>query len=176
MALPLALFALSAGSAIAGGIFQAKAGSAERRLANKQAALIDEQAELATLAGQVQTRQIRYAGRRAVGEQVASAGAGGVAVSGSVLDRVADIHTQVDLDLLTTAFNASTQARHLKIQAGITRERGKMVETAGQIGGALSALGGVTQAGAYYYGSSQAAGQYDALSQALNIWAQSKPR
>lgn len=108
-------------------------GEMERALFGRQADFIEEQAEDAVARGRESELRQRMTMRQLTGAQRSSFAAGGVDVDvGSARSVAENDRALGEYDALMIRENAAREARSLRTQAGLTRERGDLAYTAGR--------------------------------------------
>ena len=124
-----------------GGILQQRSLKAESKALREAAATAEEQAELA--------RDLeRRRGRELEGQQVAAFAAGGVRVdTGTPLDILAENLFNTEVNAARAAFGFEQQAESFAERAADAKHAAKTAVLMGILGGASSALGGVSGIG-----------------------------
>ena len=97
MSLTAALTAASVGLQIFGQIQQ---GQQQQQISNFNAAVSRQKAELTRLSGDVRINQLRDRKRRLKSAQVAAFAAGGVRITGTPLQTIADSDSQAEIDIM----------------------------------------------------------------------------
>lgn len=156
-----ALIGLTAASAIYNGYAQNEAGQAQKKLANKNADLLDASAADAVDRGNQDAMQITRRAKRLKGEQRASFAGQGVDVNTGTAAALQDETLAMgELDAEQTRKNAFREAWGIKGQASNQRLSGRYAQRAGQNQAFGTLLGGAgNTAQAYYqYNPPKAAG------------------
>lgn len=136
-----------AGMAAAGGVLGAvgnlQQADAQKKAANYNAGIMDDNAAFSLAAGEDQAQQALKAGREARSSIRANAGASGVQVdTGSPLLVQREAIVSSTLDAARAKYAAEVQATGYKKQAALYRFSGKQAQIAGYFGAASSLLGG----------------------------------
>jgi len=141
----LILTAVSATVSAASSVMQ---GNQQAGALDAQAKAQDEAAITAEREGAANESAQRIQNRRLLGEQIASAGANGLTLSGSVKDFTLDSAVDQEMQALNLRYQAATQARGLRVGAAQDRAAAKSAKLNGYLGGAAALIGG----GADVYG------------------------
>lgn len=131
--------ALSAASSIYGGV---SANNAARR----QAARLEQDADVARQIGAQQAELALEDGRRAEGAAVAEAGGTGFGVDGTIFDGLASIRRASALDAANSRYEAQRRETQLRAEALEQRKAGTRSLITGIASGTGSLLGGVARA------------------------------
>jgi hypothetical protein len=126
----------------------------QRRISNKNAALLDAQAADTTALGEEEVLANKRRVRRAVGEQRAAYASQGVDVgTGTAIDMQNETKALGAIDEATIRRNAFRQAWGISQQAQIQRVTGQYARNAGRNQAIGTMLGGVGTASMYWNGS-----------------------
>jgi len=131
--------AASAYAAYSSGQAQKKAREYSAKVAEQQGAVAQESAE-------AEAEDRRRRARYLLGEQLATAGASGVALEGSPLLAMVDSAVQEDLEARRIQYRGYLAAVGYGSQAGLARYEGQQAARAGYIGAGTSLLRGGTSA------------------------------
>lgn len=143
----------SIASSVLGGGLTLMQGNEQRAILDQNAAMTRRSADVARAAGKEDARQIRYAAYKTAGQQRGAYGKAGLALSGSLLDVMADTAAQYEMDEKKALYNAELQAQGLLYEANMMESQGKMVQRNARIGAVASVLAGTVQGVAsYQYG------------------------
>lgn len=139
---------LAGGNAALGALSNITQGSAESKMSNLNAGLLDQQARNVALQTGSQVGQIRRQGAQIAGEQAAGFADNGTGTGGSnaLIQRSSAIDTE--LDAANADFNGRQQIAILNNQAGALRLQAK-----NQKPGLLSIAGGAANTIGSYYGT-----------------------
>lgn len=140
------LFAGGTALSVVGDIYSA---NTARKAANFNAGIADQNATIARQAAELDATQIDRERRLALGTMVASQGASGGVMTGSVLDIISDTSAQYALQKSNTLYQGELKARGYKLSAKQYRRQGRQA----QISGYLSAAGDLLGGGANTYTS-----------------------
>lgn len=144
--------ALVAGSAVYGAYATNKAAKDSQRLSNRNAALLDEQADDAIRRGELEVRALRRRTRAMVGRQrVQAAGQGLDVNSGVARDLQDDARAQGAMDEALARQNAFDEAWGLRGQSSNQRLAGRYARRAGRNQAIGTILGGIGDSARTYY-------------------------
>lgn len=116
-----------------------KAGKDTNKARRMQAGIDEENARLSIQRGESDVIQLRKNIYRAAGAQTAANAASGLA-SSSIMDILAETHTNGELDVQNRRYNAQMESKGLLMQADLERFYGKSAEQAGKINAASDLL------------------------------------
>ena len=142
---------LIAGTAAYGAYAQNKAGKEQQNLANRNASMIDAQAEDAITRGNEEAGALRMRTKKLVGAQKAALAGQGVSVGSEVAGDLRDDALGMSMqDEQQIRKNAFRDAWGLKTQASNQRLGGRYARRAGQSQAIGTVLGGIGDASMYY--------------------------
>lgn len=125
---------------IVGGVQAYQTGKYNKKLAYRNA-------QQRQVAGVAERERIRLAARLADGQLINSQGASGFSVGeGSALDALRASATNREMDLLTSRFNATSDATASRLQGNQAKQQGKAAMIGGIISGAATIAQQVAQA------------------------------
>jgi hypothetical protein len=125
----------------AGGLMSAGQSYAQGK---QQGAVLDENARLTEMQGNLDATEARHASRAQEGEIAAAlAGMGTMGGTGSGEDILYQTALEREYELMNIHFNAGQQARGLRDQASQARSAGKAAALNGVLGAAANAIAGV---------------------------------
>jgi len=144
--LPLIIMAASTAMSMAAQQQQASA-QADQLNFNSRQSLLD--AQIAMQNADIQARALRKYGRQVVGQQRTKRAISGIRLEGTPLEVMADTIENIELDAIAMrrqgSFNAGQNQIMAKYQSGMASQ----TKTAGTIGMAGTALGGMSNAGMF---------------------------
>jgi hypothetical protein len=148
-ALPMVLMAAGGAMGAIGSISQ---GYQQKKIADANAQLAEQDAVNKREAGKADTMRISEERRQLVGTQTAMLGASGLDPSqGSPLEIMLDTQRKSDRDMMYRGYQADVGATNSMNQAEIYRTQGKNAVTSGWLGAGASLLG---SAGSFFSSSS----------------------
>jgi glucan-binding YG repeat protein len=163
MALAAASAATSAVGSMQQGRQQKKAAQAQAQVAANNAAIAEQNAKDAIVAGQQQEQQNRMEHNQRIGAMRAGAGASGIDVgAGSALDAVGDAAMMKEYDTLSIRDQAARQANNSYQQAADFTTQGNMATVAGKNAQSNGMWGA---AGSLMSGAGQVAGSWYKMKQ-----------
>lgn len=132
-------------------------GEAAQDIENYNAAVMEQEAELAEKKGLFEMRKTAKEGKRLVGSQIAMLGASGAGLgTGAPLRLIEEQMAEIELEKLMTGYEAMTEAQRARGQAAsyrmrgeLARERGKSAKKASYFGAGSSLLQGFGLASMY---------------------------
>lgn len=120
------------GLALAGGVLDAgsqfSAGGEARNIAESEANMFDNQANLTKISAKQSEKSKRKSLKRLMSTQHAGYAAAGVALTGSALDVLMETAEEAELDIAIDNFNATNEQIALRNQAEATRKSGRASE------------------------------------------------
>lgn len=122
-------------------------GNAAKASADAQAALDTQQATMTTLQGEYQAQRQQAKVNQVTGSQIAGVSGSGVDLTGSPSDVIASSASQGALDVEAIRYGAKVNSNNLMYQADVARQGGSAAQTAGYLGAAGGALGGLARLG-----------------------------
>ncbi len=142
---------LIAGTAAYGSYAENESGKAQQHLANRNAKLIDAQADDAIVRGQEEANALRMRTRKLIGAQKAALAGQGVSVGSEVAGDLSNDALSMSLqDEQQIRRNSFREAWGIRGQASNQRLGGSYARRAGQNQAIGTVLGGIGQASAYY--------------------------
>ncbi len=143
----IALVALAGGTALQA-IGSVQQGNQQRKLAEAQAAQLDQQAAQERDAALAQAEKIRRAGRSQAAQAESAYAASGVSVGIGTPVRINEqITHDAEEDAYMTILSGNRRGQTLETESGLTRRSGKNAQQAGYMGAASSVLSGAATYG-----------------------------
>lgn len=143
---------LVAASAVYGAYAQNQAASAQMKLANKNADLLESQAEDALQRGELEVRAVRRRARALVGRQKAQAAGQGLDVSAGVVDDLThETHAMGAVDMDRARQNSFDEAWGIRAQSSNQRLAGRYAYRSGRNAAVGTVLGGIGDSARAYY-------------------------
>lgn len=124
---------------VAGTLAQAQA---QKKAANYNAAVQEQQAQLEQQKGAAKATEISQRTKQRMAGARAASIESGLELSGSVSDVLDTVNQQGTLDAMTALWDSSTRAQGLRSSAELERSKGKSAVTAGYLGAGSSLLTG----------------------------------
>lgn len=115
-------------------------GSAKQQQMNQQAEMYKRQAEQTQAAAALQKEDVRRRADKAVGRMAAMAGAGGVDISGSIVDNLANARADAARDMWSIQWNANNRSDNLNASASNLYSAGESEMTNAYIGAGFKGL------------------------------------
>ncbi len=122
------------------------AGASKKAAYDMQAGIDKQNANIALDQGEADVLALRKNIYRVAGSQVAANAASGLA-SSSIMDLLAETHTEGELDVQRRRYDASLKAQGLRTQAALNQFYGKEAKTASYYSAASSLLGAGSRIG-----------------------------
>lgn len=127
---------------VAGTLAQAQA---QKKAANYNAAVQEQQATLEQQKGAAKATEISQRTKQRMAGARAASIESGLELSGSVTDVLDTVNQQGTLDAMTALWDSSTRAQGLRNSAELERSKGKSALTAGYLGAGSSLLTGFSK-------------------------------
>jgi len=124
---------LLAAGGLLGAVGSIQKGNAANQASQFNAGVMENNANFASQQGAENQRRIRRSNAQFQGTQTASIGASGLQLSGSALNVLSDSAIEGELMALDAKVSSENQAKGLRSQSSLERQRGKSARTAGFI-------------------------------------------
>lgn len=118
-------------------------GEAEGAAADYNAAVDEQNAQLALKQAGEQERRTRLISRKQIGKQRANIGSSGITLEGSALDALEESAANAELDALNVRYQGQLQAYAYRTRSQLYRYQGKNARTTGYLNAAGILVGGI---------------------------------